>query len=74
MNPDLRPLASQAAKPNAEARLVRDWTQGRQWGVDSERYGQAYVFTRFTPEAMWMIWAGPFVDETAAIAWVEELK
>jgi hypothetical protein len=72
--PDLRPLAGQSAQPSVNARMIRDWTRGRQWGVDSARYGRPYVFARIAPDAMWMIYAGPFADEDAAIAWIQQLK
>lgn len=71
--PDLRPLANSPAQPRVDARLVGEWTHGRQWGVDSARYGAAYVFARITPAAMWMVAAGPFVDEDAADAWIHKL-
>lgn len=71
---DLRRLASDPSYPEAKARQVRDFTRGRQWGVDSERYGKPYVFARMHETAVWMVWAGPFVDEAAAVAYIEGLK
>lgn len=73
MNADLRPLANQEPQPMVDARFVRDYVHGRQWGVDSARFGKPYVFTRISPNAMWMIHAGPFETEDAAERWIGEL-
>lgn len=59
--------------PPAQPRLVRDFTRGQQWGVDVARFGKPYVFARYAPEAKWVIHAGPFVDEAAAVAYIEGL-
>ena len=59
--------------PPADPRLVRDFTHGRQWGVDVARFGKPYVFARYAPEAQWVLNAGPFVDDAAAVAYVEGL-
>jgi hypothetical protein len=72
---DLRRLSSHVPKPIANARLVRaDYVHGRQWGVDSVVHGAPYVFSRYVPDAMWMIWAGPFATEDLAVQWIQELK
>jgi hypothetical protein len=56
------------------ARLVRDFVCGKQYGVNFERYGSWYVFSRGDVGWLWQIAAGPFVDETAALAWIECLE
>lgn len=73
MNPDLRPLSDAPPSPIVNARLVRDYTYGRQWGVDSARFGKPYVFARTAPDGLWMIWAGPFETEDAAERWIAKL-
>lgn len=55
------------------ATVARDFVQGRQWTVDTTAYGKPYVFARITETAMWMVYAGPFVDEAAALAYVQGL-
>lgn len=72
-SPDLRRLDSDPTYPEPKARQVGDYVHGRQWGVDSKRYGRPYVFARIHPSAVWVIAAGPFQDEPAAIAWIERL-
>lgn len=59
--------------PPAAPRLVRDFTHGRQWGVDVARFGKPCVFTRYALTAAWVLNAGPFVDEAAAVAYLERL-
>lgn len=70
---DLRRLPSDPTYPAPAARQVRDYVHGRQWGVDSDRYGKPYAFARYHDAAVWVVMAGPFVDEAAAIAWIEGL-
>lgn len=72
--PDLRRLATDPVYPEPNARLVRGFVHGRQWGVDSERYGKPYVFARIHEKAVWQVWAGPFGDEAAAVDWIAGLK
>ncbi len=59
--------------PPAEPRFVRDYTHGKQWGVDVARFGKPYVFTRYAPEAVWALHAGPFADDAAAVSYIESL-
>lgn len=59
--------------PPAEPRFVRDWTHGKQWGVDVARFGKPYVFTRFMVDGMWTLHAGPFADDAAASAFIMRL-
>ncbi|MDP2319592.1 MAG: hypothetical protein Q8O42_09680 [Acidobacteriota bacterium] len=56
------------------ARLVRGFTQGRQFGVDAERYGSWYVFSRGDERWLWQIHAGPFDDESAAVAFIDAIQ
>jgi len=60
--------------PPAEVRLVRDFCHGKQWGVDTARYGVPYVFSRINEGATWVIAAGPFPEPGAAEAWIARLQ
>lgn len=70
---DLRRLGTDPTYPEAKARQIGDYKHGRQFGVDSERYGKPYVFARIHAAAVWVVWAGPFIDDAAAVAWIEGL-
>lgn len=60
--------------PAAEVRLVQEeFVRGRQFGIDRARFGRPYAFARYSAEAMWVIWAGPFEDDAAAEAWIKKL-
>lgn len=71
MDANLYPMPTFPARPPADVRLVGDFVQGRQFGVDVAHYGRPYVFARHHVDAVWLMWAGPFVDEAAAVAWIE---
>lgn len=73
VNPDLRRLSTDPTYPDPKARQVRDFVHGRQWGVESERYGRPYVFARIHANAVWVVYAGPFEDEAAAIGYIERI-
>jgi hypothetical protein len=70
---DLRRLGTDPTYPEAKARRIGDLVHGHEWGVDSDRYGKPYVFARIHENAVWIVRAGPFVDEAAAVAWIEGL-
>jgi len=70
--PDLRPVGH-VTQPDAPARLVCDeFVHGRQYGVDAVRFGAPYVFARLSTDSVWMIWAGPFASDDAAIQWIHD--
>ena len=73
MDACLHPMPTFPWRPPAQVRIVGDFTHGRQFGVDVAHFGVPYVFSRYHTDAIWMLHAGPFADEAAAVAWIEQL-
>ena len=61
--------------PSPEVRLVGEgFVLGRQFGIDSCKFGQPYVFARYDTDANWVLYAGPFLNVGAAEVWINALS
>ena len=74
MDPQLYPMPTFPWRPPPNVRIVGDFRQGRQFGVDVVHFGVPYVWSRYHVDALWVMHAGPFADEAAAVTWIEQLS